>query len=89
MPDQPEDLIKLPKANDLMNGYWFVASALIGAAVLLTTEIRMIRRMKRLNDSVDNLHGMILFNMQQEFQEQVDYVFNEMIEEGTLEDPEA
>ena len=88
MPDQPEDLIKLPKANDLMNGYWFVASALIGAAVLLTTEIRMIRRMRRLNDSVDNLHGMILFNMQQ-----VPGASGLRLQRddrrGTLEDPEA
>lgn len=71
---------------------WFIltsAFALIGAAVFLGTEISACIRAKRLNRSIDNLENVFLLYLDHSFQGQVDDMFDSMLEEGFLEDPDS
>lgn len=53
---------------------------MLGAGVVLGVQLVMIRELKRSINTMDALHGIMLLNLQREFQEQIDEEFVNIVE---------
>lgn len=53
---------------------------MLGAGVVIGVQLVMIRELKRSIKTMDALHGIMLLNLQREFQEQIDEEFVNIVE---------
>jgi hypothetical protein len=53
---------------------------MLGAGVVIGVQLVMIRELVRTRETMDSLHGLMLFNLQREFQDQVDEEFVNIVE---------